>query len=212
MPDGRVAEWMLSLVQPREHAAALAGDLLEQASERGAIWFWVTVLRTMAAFLMRSVDWSALPMAMAAAFSWLVYIPVTVIINFLLTAVVTLVSGVAYSLTHAQTMRQLTLDILLIRFSWPSMPLIAEGTALFVLAVWGPFTVGRHVARAFAGRELLAGMVAAVVWPVLARVIPYLGRPMKAGTWAVPLLVLAVLAGAVRERRAALAIRLPEIS
>ncbi len=212
MPDGRVAEWMLSLVQPRQHAAALVGDLLEQARGRGAIWFSLTVLRTMAAFLVRSVDCSALPIATAATFSWLIYIPVTMIANLLLTAVVTLVWGVAYSLTHARTMQQLTLDILLMRFSWPSMPPIAEGTALFVLAVWGPFTVGRHVARASAGRELLAGMVAAVVWPVLALAVPYLGRPMKAGTWAVPLLGFAVLAGAVSERRAALAIRLPDIS
>lgn len=78
---------------------------------------------------------------------------------------------IPYSLTHAQTMRQLTLDILLMRFSWPSRPLIAQGAVLFVLAVWGPFTVGRHVARASAGRELLAGLVAAALWPAIALLV-----------------------------------------
>ncbi len=48
MERDRIAEWILSLALPAERAAAVTGDFLEEARERGGFWFWSSVLRTVA--------------------------------------------------------------------------------------------------------------------------------------------------------------------
>ena len=40
MRNAHLAEWILSLFTTRERAAATVGDLTENASARGALWFW----------------------------------------------------------------------------------------------------------------------------------------------------------------------------
>jgi hypothetical protein len=47
MDNGRAAEWILSLALPPDRAAGALGDLLEDAGERGNIWFWSCVFRTL---------------------------------------------------------------------------------------------------------------------------------------------------------------------
>jgi hypothetical protein len=42
----RIAEWILSQVLTREHAASAVGDWMEDIGERGSAWFWSCVLRT----------------------------------------------------------------------------------------------------------------------------------------------------------------------
>ncbi len=46
MRSARVAEWILSQVLPPDRAASTVGDWMEDADERGSLWFWSCVLRT----------------------------------------------------------------------------------------------------------------------------------------------------------------------
>jgi hypothetical protein len=55
MHNIHIAEWILALVTSRDHAASIAGDLMEEAAARGVAWFWSSVLRTAAALLWRDV-------------------------------------------------------------------------------------------------------------------------------------------------------------
>jgi hypothetical protein len=52
---GRIAEGILSLVLPAERASAATGDFLEEAGERGGVWFWSSVFRTLAGCVWRDV-------------------------------------------------------------------------------------------------------------------------------------------------------------
>jgi len=54
MHKDRIAEWLLALVTDQERAASTVGDLMEHARVRGALWFWSSLLRTMAALTWRS--------------------------------------------------------------------------------------------------------------------------------------------------------------
>ena len=51
----RLAEWILSLVTAPVRAASTAGDLVEERSTRGPIWFWNSVLRTVASHVWRGI-------------------------------------------------------------------------------------------------------------------------------------------------------------
>ena len=53
MPRLMLAEWILSLVMPRERAAATVGDLMESAS--GPVYLWVLVVRTFFGSLVRQM-------------------------------------------------------------------------------------------------------------------------------------------------------------
>lgn len=55
MHSTRVAEWIVGRFIPGERAAAVLGDLTELKAEKGAIWFWLSVLRVLIAFSWRSV-------------------------------------------------------------------------------------------------------------------------------------------------------------
>ncbi len=46
MTKSRIAEWILSQVLPPDRAASTVGDWLEDAAERGPVWFWSCVFRT----------------------------------------------------------------------------------------------------------------------------------------------------------------------
>lgn len=62
MRSGRVAEFLLSCVLPAERAAAVTGDFLEEAGERGAFWFWSSVVRTVVSQVLN--DFRERPFAM----------------------------------------------------------------------------------------------------------------------------------------------------
>ena len=51
MRNAAAAEWILSLVS--DNSASTVGDLVEEASSRGALWFWSGVLRTAGSHLWR---------------------------------------------------------------------------------------------------------------------------------------------------------------
>jgi len=46
MRNAAAAEWILSLVSAPDRAASTVGDLVEEASARGTLWFWSSVLQT----------------------------------------------------------------------------------------------------------------------------------------------------------------------
>ena len=48
MTQSRIAEWILSQVLPPDRAASTVGDWLEDAPNRGNIWFWSSVFGTAA--------------------------------------------------------------------------------------------------------------------------------------------------------------------
>jgi hypothetical protein len=45
MRNAAAAEWVLSLVCESDQACSVTGDLLEQGSGRGALWFWFSILQ-----------------------------------------------------------------------------------------------------------------------------------------------------------------------
>ena len=55
MRKARFAEWLLRSVTTPERAASTAGDLVESAPERGDMWFWSCLLRTVGAQMWRGV-------------------------------------------------------------------------------------------------------------------------------------------------------------
>ncbi len=66
MRNAAAAEWILSLVS--DNSASTVGDLVEEASSRGALWFWSSVLRTACSHLWR--DLSASPLRMVGLAFW----------------------------------------------------------------------------------------------------------------------------------------------
>ncbi len=63
MDKTRIGEWILSLVLPPDRAASVAGDFAEDAVERGNVWFWSCVFRTVFAHIRN--DLAARPAGMA---------------------------------------------------------------------------------------------------------------------------------------------------
>ena len=66
MRNAAAAEWILSLVS--DNSASTVGDLVEEASSRGALWFWSGVLRTAGSHFWRGL--SASPRCMVGLAFW----------------------------------------------------------------------------------------------------------------------------------------------
>ena len=54
MRKAGIAEAILSLTTSRDHAASIAGDLVQQAPLRGAMWFWGSLVRTTASLTLKA--------------------------------------------------------------------------------------------------------------------------------------------------------------
>jgi hypothetical protein len=50
-----IAEWILALVTSPDRAATTVGDLAEEATARGVVCFWFSLLRTAAALVLRAI-------------------------------------------------------------------------------------------------------------------------------------------------------------
>jgi hypothetical protein len=68
MRNAAAAEWILSLVAAPDRTASTIGDLVEEASARGILWFWSSVLRTACSYLWR--DLRASPLRMVRLAFW----------------------------------------------------------------------------------------------------------------------------------------------
>src|SRR5262249_13202097 len=115
MRNDRFAEALLSLVAPADHAASAVGDLMEEAHARGRFWFWQSVARLAASWLVRDLVAAPLAMIGAAMFSWFLYMGLFLVLSLGGYLVVTVIWGAAYVLAH-HTALELLADVLGIRF------------------------------------------------------------------------------------------------
>jgi len=64
MPEGGLAQWLLSRATTPERADAVLGDCLEQAQLRGQLWFWKSILQTAVSLSLTGEcrrSWSLIP-------------------------------------------------------------------------------------------------------------------------------------------------------
>ena len=139
MRNAAAAEWVLSLVS--DHAASTVGDLVEEASSRGVLWFWSSVLRTAGSHCWR--DLSASPLGMVGLAFWG------------LVASVLAGVGAAMPLMIARS---------IIGYSIPPWE---EPLVMVLMWTAGPLVAGWAVARRSNGRELPAAFAVVVLMAVL---------------------------------------------
>jgi hypothetical protein len=146
MHNSHIAEWILTFVTSRERASSTVGDLTEQASARGSVWFWSSVLRTAASFLWRGVVESNARAARVALLGLAVYIGIDMIYAFF--------SGVVFFLAPNS-------------MSWK----VWFAARLLVSSL----LIGRLLARRAPGRELAACVAFGVIISIY-DVTPMLGN------------------------------------
>jgi len=134
---------------PPEHVAATVGDLLED--DRGPVWFWSSVARTVAAFVWRSGRTDGVRIALWASVEWGV-VAATLLFMSALWDIPGLLSDHGY--------RELPTRL------WHSIPSYWSSGATFMLWIlWFP-TVGTPSR----GRELPTQLVAGLVWILLSMI------------------------------------------
>ncbi len=146
MRDGIVAEWILRLVTTPDRAASIAGDLLEEASSRGIVWFWLNLFGTVASQLFEELRDARLRML------WLA------------------VSGLVESWFVTMAFLNIAIQVWM-RF-WPHwiapnavyIPAWGYYALLYVANTVGTFLVGWDVARRSDRRELPAGIAATLAF------------------------------------------------
>lgn len=193
MRDASAAQWILSLIVPVHAAGSITGDLLEEAERRGTAWFWVHVVRTTIALLWQRVVRLPASMIAIAALSWLPYM--TVGLAFILAgAVVAPVLSVAATFLSDHT----GVGLLDLTLSTSSVRRVLAMVSTWVLA---PAIVGALIARGAHGREMPVITLTGLIWVAMPIVSPFVGFGVRAGGRALPLMLICLLAGAVRERR-----------
>jgi drug/metabolite transporter superfamily protein YnfA len=183
------AESILLLTTTPERAASTAGDLAEESTQRGTLWFWTSLLRTTASLIWRA--WTAEPRRIMALALKACLMQIGIFIGV---AVCAIIGGVAATIALGVKVGPNPQNGIL---------LIIAGIG--VLA--SDFLIGRWIARRAPGREFAAWIgymvVATLFWRVLANPNP---QPM-AGVPAIadPLLAIAEIltffAGVNRVRR-----------
>jgi hypothetical protein len=152
MRSARVAEWILSQVLPPERAVSTVGDWMEDKAERGGLWFWSSVFRTVLSRVWSDFAESPGFMVGLALRGWLYEFWLIACISVGLISIlvpVVLLSGYLARQLHWHP-------------SWPDhaskQVLIALGGQ--VSAGWCQFQAGRWIARRAPGKELAAGVAA----------------------------------------------------
>ena len=200
MRRDRVAEYLVSLVAPPERAASAVGDLMEEAGERGRVWFWSSVTRLWLSMLGRDLVRTPFAMAASSAIAWFLYMGLSVVLALAGYIAVTLIWGAAYVLTH-HTGVELLASVLRLRFDWPPIPDVAtwaiQAVVLFAIA---PFQLGRASAPYWRGRELSLAVVMLPIWTAMAVFVPFVGVGISARPSMMPVVVMFVLLGALAER------------
>jgi hypothetical protein len=195
-----LAETLLSLVGPVDRAASAVGDLMEETSRRGRVWFWRSVAQLWLRQLGRDLLVAPIAMAASSAAGWFVYMLVSLVLSFAAYVAVTIVWGVLYVLTH-HTGFELVGDLLRIRFDWPPIPpwmlYAIQAAVMFAIA---PFQVGRGSRHFWREHEVSLAVVILIVWTLMAQFVPFVGIGIRARPSMVPVMVAFVLAGALFER------------
>jgi hypothetical protein len=205
MREGRIAEWILSLVSAPDRAASTVGDLLEDAVTRGWFWFWMCIARTTVSFLGQGLTAAPLPMAAGAVFLWFVYVLLSVILTSCGNVLASLLWGIAYFLTH-HTTQEILADLVRIRLPWPAPPpWVTQWIGVLLPWVVVPFQMGRLAARQWPGRELAVGIAMMILWTPLA-ILTKVHVPLF------PVVQTSVLLGALWVRRQSLRITQASLS
>jgi len=153
MRSARVAEWILSQVLPPDRAASTVGDWMEDTTDRGPVWFWSCVLRTV---LWRVWgDFAASPgfMVGLALRGFLYELWLTLGISWLFSVFI-MVPGILLAGFFAHELH------------WHPSWLIHFPTQILGAVIgqtwigWCDFQTGRWIARRAPGRELTAGIAA----------------------------------------------------
>jgi hypothetical protein len=142
MRNGRLAEWILSLVTAPERASATVGDLLEDRAQAGALRFWGAVFVTTVSLLWQDVAASPLQMARLAA------------LGVLLQGLLSVGVAIGYWLFYA-----------VFKLTWPTV--VATGAIMLLVQ----FQVGRVLAKRAPGRELAASFASILLGMALPFVI-----------------------------------------
>ena len=200
MRSDRLAEAILSLVAPPDHAASVVGDLMEDGAARNAFWFWRSVTRFAMRRLGRDLASLFVPMAASAAFSWFLYMGVSLVFALVGYVALTLAWGLAYILSQHTGVELLT-DFLRLRLDWPPLPpwsTYALQTVVFFAIT--PFCIGRASAGHWRGHELGLVIVMQVIWLAMSVLVPFVGVGVRTTPTMVPLLVTFVFIGLLSAR------------
>jgi hypothetical protein len=145
-----MAEWILSQVLQPDRAASAVGDWLQDEPERGPVWFWSSVFRTVLRRIGNDFSESPAFLLGLAVRGWLysgwliLGTGCLLVLGTFAVAGVVVLSGVVGQPVH-----------------WhPSVVVQALATQIWM--GWCAFQAGRWIARRAAGRELAAGVVACI--------------------------------------------------
>jgi hypothetical protein len=186
MHNAAVAEWIVSLVVAPDRAASTVGDLVEEASLRGALWFWSCVLRTAGSHLWH--DLTVSPLRMLGLAFWGV--------------------GASWLLTMLVGAFVVMVRMKLVE----SVPAWEPFYGLVVVCFAAPLLAGWELGRRADGRELSAALAVATLFAALYVLSLYLsamqvrriGRPWPGMEHALAVncaQALSVIAGAILFRR-----------
>jgi hypothetical protein len=204
MRSGWLAEWILSLATAPDRASSTVGDLMEDVSTRGWLWFWLSIVRTAFSISWHSFAVSPLSMVLFAVVAWFGYMIAGIILWLVAQILITLGWGLAYFFTHHTGLELLT-DLLKVRLEWmPVPPQIAHWIEGFVVWVAAPFQIGRIIARCCPGREIAAWLTMSLLWPMLSIFVPFATMSIRISLPMTAIILGSVLMGILRERRALL--------
>lgn len=159
MLKARIAEWILSLVLPPDRAASTVGDWMEDAAERGSLWFWSCIFRTVAAHIWNDFAESPGFMIGLAFRGWLysLWLIMGTYFGFFV-AICILVPVALFAGFLAQAVYW--------QPSWGHVPKIIGPAFTLAWLGWCQFQTGRWIARRAPGREL-AACIASLLTPVI---------------------------------------------
>lgn len=160
-----LAEWILSLVTDREHAASTIGDLIEEAPANKPVWFWNSLMQTAISLLWNGITAAPFQMILGAAIVWLVYVFVSFALSFGATVAVSLVWGIAYFAEH-HTALELLAEWTQVHVPWPS-PRVWDWVSPVMWWAVAPFQVGQWVVCSSKCPPLTQWLVIVVVWQAM---------------------------------------------
>jgi hypothetical protein len=80
MPKAALAERILEMVTRPQRSASIVGDLLEEASNRSALWFWLSLLRIFVSHLFQDLRAHRLRMMWLGFSEFLIFVIVVVFV------------------------------------------------------------------------------------------------------------------------------------
>lgn len=172
MRNERLAEAVLSIVTPREYAAATVGDLLELMPARGRRWFWASVLGTMLSTVWRQyreTPWRLTLYAAVAAVGYVLTLMLLLAAIFPLAEMLWMGGDV---LAHHPRVLPLA-HALGLDGAWGSLPQAGVAPIFFLITfVLAPYLAGRRVADVWKERGIALTLGLVVVWVVMLAIAP----------------------------------------